>query len=157
MMAFRFSAERLMLEITEVVDCKASADVQTVRKSNIATNFLWTVSDMDATHLPLRSNRQRLERGRTLCQAANGRTTSSTPTAGRANWSQEASAPLDWSQETKSGPLDLSSCPRLGHWSQHSDIVYQAEILSKEFVSPKIGKRKRRQYRNVGTMYEAPE
>ena len=38
MIAFRFSAERLMVEITEVVDSNASADVQVVRKGNIATN-----------------------------------------------------------------------------------------------------------------------
>ena len=32
MIAFRFSAERRMVEITEVVDSNASADVQVVRK-----------------------------------------------------------------------------------------------------------------------------
>ena len=84
MIAFKFSAERLIAEITEVVDSNASANVHTIRKGNIANNVFWIASNMDATHLPLRSNRQRLERGRTLCQAANGRTTSSIPTTGRA-------------------------------------------------------------------------
>ena len=56
MIAFRFSAERLMVEITEVVDSNASADVQVVRKGNIATNVSWIASNMGATHLPLRSN-----------------------------------------------------------------------------------------------------
>ena len=40
MIAFRLSAERLTVEMTEVVDINASADVQVVRKGNITTNVL---------------------------------------------------------------------------------------------------------------------
>ena len=57
MIAFRFSAERLMVEITEVVDSNESADVQVVRKGNNTSKVLWIASNMGATHLPLRSNR----------------------------------------------------------------------------------------------------
>ena len=85
MIAFRFSAERLMVDITEVVDSNASAGVQVVRKSNIATIILWSDSNIYATYLPLRSNRQRPEPDRRPFQAANGRTTSSTAMTGRAS------------------------------------------------------------------------
>ena len=40
MIAFRFSAERLMVEITEVVDSNESADVQVVRKGNNTSKVL---------------------------------------------------------------------------------------------------------------------
>lgn len=80
MIALTFRAERLMLEMTESVESKASADVYMVRKRSIDTTGSWIASKMDATYLLLRSNRQSLRLGRMLCQPANGRTTSSTLT-----------------------------------------------------------------------------
>lgn len=61
-----------MLEMTESVESKASADVYRVRKRNNDTTASWIASKWDATYLLLRSNRQCLWLGRMLCRPANG-------------------------------------------------------------------------------------
>ena len=156
MIAFRSSAERLMLDMMDVGASKASANVHVVRKRYIPTSAARIASNMDVTHLLPRSKRQCLEPGRRQCQATNGRTTSSTPTTGRASWSRETSALLEWLQETKSGRPDLWSYPWPGYEAQRPDIVFQVQILLQESVFPRKGKKTRRQYSNVGTTYEAP-
>ena len=115
--AFGESAERVMVEATECAESKASADDCMVRTFDIAVGASRVVVRGDTTYLLLRSNKKRLEPDRTLCQAANGRTTSSTRMTSRESWSLEASALLERSQETKSGRPDPLSCPWLEYWA----------------------------------------